>query len=204
MMNQEVKTRIIVVATDCFRKYGIKNTSMECVASSVGISKRTLYQCFSSKRVLLAECVRVCVEENREQIRRRIAGKGCMEAMVGMCNVVYGLLTSLYPAFRKDVVRYGEVLSLLRESYRTPLYEQGFRLFEQAKGRGFVLQGSDFRFVFSFFENCLLSFSADVQEDKVQAAAYSHTLLTYLAGICTYSGREQLNHISMEVSYEKD
>ena len=121
-MNQEVKTRIIVVATDCFRKYGIKNTSMECVASSVGISKRTLYQCFSSKRVLLAECVRICVEENREQIRRRIAGKGCMEAMVGMCHVVYGLLTSLYPAFRKDVVRYGEVLSLLRESYRTPFF----------------------------------------------------------------------------------
>jgi AcrR family transcriptional regulator len=39
-----VRERIITRATGFFSLYGIKNTSMDALASSLGISKRTIYE----------------------------------------------------------------------------------------------------------------------------------------------------------------
>ncbi|MEA5126561.1 MAG: TetR/AcrR family transcriptional regulator [Proteiniphilum sp.] len=45
----ELNERIIEKAGELFRKYGIKNVSMDEIASSMGISKRTLYENFKNK-----------------------------------------------------------------------------------------------------------------------------------------------------------
>ena len=49
----EVKERIIEKAGDLFYQYGIKNTSMDELASSLGISKRTIYENFKDKEDIL-------------------------------------------------------------------------------------------------------------------------------------------------------
>lgn len=177
---------------------------MECIADSLGISKRTLYQCFRNKRELLEECVTDCIEVNQRLIREKTGSSGNMEAMIIMCNEVYGLLASLYPAFRRDIICHEGILELLRDKYRTFLYDWGNKFFERAKAEKFILEESNFGLVFSFFENYLLSLSISIREDKIQFAAYNHTLITYLAGICTHSGREKLTNISIENCYEKD
>lgn len=52
-INMELKEKIIEKAGDLFAQYGIKNVSMDELASSVGISKRTLYENFKDKEDVL-------------------------------------------------------------------------------------------------------------------------------------------------------
>ena len=63
----ELKDRIIEKAGDLFRLYGIKNVSMDEIASSMGISKRTIYENFKDKEDILLSVLR-WFNETRKQI----------------------------------------------------------------------------------------------------------------------------------------
>src|SRR5215210_3105837 len=45
----DARTKILTVAVDTFRQYGFKTITMDDIARKAGISKKTLYQHFSSK-----------------------------------------------------------------------------------------------------------------------------------------------------------
>lgn len=49
----EIKKRIIDKAEELFLQYGIKNISMDELASSIGVSKRTIYENFKDKEDVL-------------------------------------------------------------------------------------------------------------------------------------------------------
>ncbi len=47
----------IDTAVEAFSAHGIKSITMDDIATSLGISKRTLYEVFSDKETLLEECI---------------------------------------------------------------------------------------------------------------------------------------------------
>jgi AcrR family transcriptional regulator len=49
----EVKERILAKAADLFMRYGIKSITMDEIATSLGISKKTIYQFFTDKDELV-------------------------------------------------------------------------------------------------------------------------------------------------------
>lgn len=54
----ELKERIIEKSGHLFQQYGIKNVSMDEIASSLGISKRTIYENFKDKEEILLSVLR--------------------------------------------------------------------------------------------------------------------------------------------------
>jgi AcrR family transcriptional regulator len=56
-MSNNIKERIIQEAAMLFAKQGCKAITMDEIATSMGISKRTIYENFSDKRELLLQCV---------------------------------------------------------------------------------------------------------------------------------------------------
>jgi AcrR family transcriptional regulator len=62
----DIKERIIEKAGDLFRQYGIKNVSMDEMAASLGISKRTIYENFKDKEdILLSVLLRFKQEKDK-------------------------------------------------------------------------------------------------------------------------------------------
>ena len=53
----ELRERIILAAVELFTTNGIKSITMDEIAASLGISKRTLYEVFPDKETLLEECI---------------------------------------------------------------------------------------------------------------------------------------------------
>ena len=47
----ELRERIIDIAVEAFSAHGIKSITMDDIATSLGISKRTLYEVFSDKEL---------------------------------------------------------------------------------------------------------------------------------------------------------
>jgi AcrR family transcriptional regulator len=51
------KERILIKSEELFMRYGIRSVSMDDIANNLGMSKKTLYQCFSDKDELVEAVV---------------------------------------------------------------------------------------------------------------------------------------------------
>ncbi|NLH28702.1 MAG: TetR/AcrR family transcriptional regulator [Bacteroidales bacterium] len=65
----DVKDRIIQHAGRLFFQYGVKSTSMDEVASSLGISKRTIYENFRDKEDLLLSYLKQVCEDRKKTVQ---------------------------------------------------------------------------------------------------------------------------------------
>ena len=63
-----MKDKIIQKSADLYFKYGIKNVTMDQIASELGISKKTIYQHFSGKEDLVSETVNYIFDQIQTQI----------------------------------------------------------------------------------------------------------------------------------------
>lgn len=62
----ELKDRIKQKADELYRRYGVKSVTMDEIASQLGVSKKTIYQCFSDKNELVDAVIADILEFNRK------------------------------------------------------------------------------------------------------------------------------------------
>jgi AcrR family transcriptional regulator len=63
MATDESRKRIVETAAQLFNSRGIRGVTMDDIAASLRISKRTLYETFANKEELLAECLQMVHDE---------------------------------------------------------------------------------------------------------------------------------------------
>lgn len=131
-----LRREIIEVAHKTFTSNGIKNVRMDDLASSMGISKRTLYEIFTDKETLLIEIFWYIRKE------RDIYLSNVMEREGSVIAVMFALyerelteLSSLHYNFFADLQKYPRLLELFKQiptdyisnaySYFTKGVEQG-------------------------------------------------------------------------------
>lgn len=61
----ETKERIIAEATELFMKEGVKRVTMDKLAASLGMSKRTIYENYKDKDQILRECIETHIKQQR-------------------------------------------------------------------------------------------------------------------------------------------
>ena len=103
----EMKTRIITGARTEFYKYGIRTVTMDDLARSMGVSKRTIYENFKDKRELLMAIAKdymtchktkalICIEDADNVIR------GLAELFIFSLE----MNSAISPLFFRDVKKY--------------------------------------------------------------------------------------------------
>jgi AcrR family transcriptional regulator len=103
----ELRNRILEVATELFLTQGYGSTSIEAVAASAGISKRTFYHRFDDKAALFAAVVHRIIEQIRpppgvpllegatlQKILRRLAGLILGAALTPEAIALHRLVTA--------------------------------------------------------------------------------------------------------------
>lgn len=66
----QLKSRVLEYAKEAFNVYGIKDVTMDSIASGLSVSKRTLYELFGDKEGLLLEVVKIHYDESRQFINQ--------------------------------------------------------------------------------------------------------------------------------------
>ncbi len=108
------KEQIIETATRLFRRDGIKAVRMDDIASEMGISKRTLYEHFSDKEALLADCVEFYHVQQSRWMEKKMEGCAnmaeellvfldCWEEIAEENGNFIGNLRKFYPAVYRNV-----------------------------------------------------------------------------------------------------
>lgn len=202
-VGNNTKHRIAEMSAGFFARYGIKGTTMELVSEELHISKRTIYEYFPDKTALLTESIRICIDNNLKEIRMKIVGSGCLQALMSTADLAYKLFAMPHPAFRRDAAKSREVRELLDTEYRKPLSGIVVGLLTQAKIEGLVVAGMDTAKVMELAEGLLLSSGEEPLDGRNMHEAFLYAVRICLTGICTEKGRTKLETINNQEKQER-
>jgi TetR/AcrR family transcriptional regulator, cholesterol catabolism regulator len=66
----EPKERILYKAHELYNKFGVRSVSMDDIATSLGISKKTVYQCYADKEELVRAVFDIILNDNQSRCTR--------------------------------------------------------------------------------------------------------------------------------------
>ena len=85
----EARERVILKSIDLFTQYGIRQVTMDQIASELGMSKRTIYEHFRDKDTLLRECLETMNMQHTVEVNEILAGaSNVIEALYRLGSTV--------------------------------------------------------------------------------------------------------------------
>lgn len=110
----ELRERIIETAVEAFSAHGIKSITMDDIATSLGISKRTLYEVFSDKETLLEECILKGQKEGDEFLRNVLAtSENVLEVLLKCYQRSIEQFHATNKKFFEDIKKYPKAYELM-------------------------------------------------------------------------------------------
>lgn len=130
------REHILKISCDLFLRRGCKSVTMDDIASEVGISKRTLYEQFGDKSLLLNECIMLMGRRDAEKMRElHHQSANILEFLISIHKYRADSRMSIYDNFFQEVRKYYPdvyegIISKMRNSHYTGT-------------RGMILQGQE-------------------------------------------------------------
>ncbi len=118
------KDRYVVKVYDLFRKKGLKLT-MDEIASSLKLTKKTLYNNFNSKDELMRTVMQYVIEDIEFRISLALSqGKNAIEALFQTSSMMNKSLEAIGPLLLTDSSKYLPDLKVLDHSNRMSFYSR--------------------------------------------------------------------------------
>jgi len=190
-----------------YLKYGIRNVTMDNVATEFGISKKTLYQYFTDKQDLVAQVVDYFLKDPELRMRNLQSGNAiddmfCLRNKVAYVMKMYNNnieleLKRTYPALYQQVY----------ETKRQRIYEDTFENLKKGISEGLYRNDLEPSVIAKLLVGrTLYTLNPDngIFEDyEVSSISFFDIILDYhMHGICTSQGikyyKKQLNRIQNE------
>jgi AcrR family transcriptional regulator len=113
----DVVTKILNVAVESFRQYGFKTITMDDIARRAGISKKTLYQHFTSKPDVVLAATTWHQEATHQRMVDMIAdSENAVEGMVRVNGLLNQMFRQINPLAMLELQRYfPEAYRMFRE-----------------------------------------------------------------------------------------
>jgi AcrR family transcriptional regulator len=103
----ETKTKILFAAQELFFRYGVKRITMDDIAKHLAVSKKTIYQFFEDKNLIVDSLCTISMNQNGEQFRAIAeTSKDPIHEMVEVANHMAVVFSKINPVFFYDLQRY--------------------------------------------------------------------------------------------------
>lgn len=186
---QSLKTRILEAASDAFSQKGIKSVRMDDIAQSLNISKRTLYEIYENKEVLLFECLKTAKMRSQEEMALIAAQRAnVMDIILDIYRSKMSQLQKINPQFYSDLEKYPQLQSFLEEQHdkdRTKLKDFLRRGIEEGYFKGDINVDIIAK-VFDAINEYMKSHKLYTEFPLEQL--FNNMLFVIIRGICTQKG----------------
>ena len=186
---QSLKTRILEAASDAFSQKGIKSVRMDDIAQSLNISKRTLYEIYENKEVLLYECLKTSKARAQEEMTFIAAQQNnVMDIIMDIYRSKMSQLQKINPQFYSDLEKYPQLQSFLEEQHdkdRTKLKDFLRRGIEEGYFKGDInvdIIANVFDAINEYMKNHKLYTEFPLEQ------LFNNMLFVTIRGICTQKG----------------
>ena len=189
--------RIVDKATEMFLSKGIKAVKMDDVANELSISKRTLYELFSNKEMLLLHCVQQMRKAREEHFRR--FGESGPHSEIAMILEYYRFQlrrsATVSINFVKELQKYPPVVKWLEEANRKVKAEAKI-FFDKGIANGYFRTDCNYELIGEYSDIAIADAMENGLMDKygVQEVFKNITML-YVRGFCTLKGIEELEKL---------
>lgn len=195
----ELRERIILAAVELFTTNGIKSITMDEIAASLGISKRTLYEVFPDKETLLEECIL------KSQKDGDIFVKGVIETSSNVLEVLlrcYQWSIERFHAtnkkFFEDIKKYPKAYKLMKNN-RNRSSEDTVNFFKEGVKQGIFRDDVNFAIINLLVRDQLdLLMNSDICNEYSFLEVYESIMFTFLRGISTEKGARVLEDFICE------
>lgn len=195
----KLRVKIIDASIGLFEKNGIKSVTMDDIASSFGISKRTLYEMFADKETLLMECVRRGQEEMDNYLKEvRENSDNVLEVLLKGYQRNIEKFHGTNKRFFEDIKRYPRAYNLIKNGDSRSA-EDTVSFFRQGVKQGYFRDDINFAIVGLLVREQLdVLMSTDLCNKYPFLEVYESIMFTSLRGISTEKGAVLLDKFISE------
>lgn len=186
--------QIVGVAMKAFRREGIKNVTMDEIAHSLTMSKRTLYQIFSNKEELLLACVKKEEAERHMQHAERWDRTGnVMHFLLETFADEMADMESVNPGFFAEIVKYPALVRYFEERNRAREAES-VDFLNKGKEQGYFRHDINFHIIYHQVINGLNVLLKNEEMNKYsRRELFVNTVIPYIRGCSTMKGIEMID-----------
>lgn len=195
----ELHDRILSAAMDMFRKRGVRSVKMDDIATALSVSKRTLYEIFDNKEVLLLEGVRMETERRREAAYKsfELHPSNVMDMLLSFYHNQMEEISGATLDFFTDINRYPRVLKYLRDQ-EAESKQNARRFFERGIEEGYFRPDVNYDIVTRVTKMGIDGvMKSNMFDEYSLSEIFSNMIMTFFRGICTAKGLEVLDNFSM-------
>lgn len=190
----ELRARIVDTAVKSFSAQGIKSVTMDDIAGSLGISKRTLYEVFPDKETLLEESIL------KEQESTALFAKEVLKNSANVLEVLLKLYQRSIEKFHatnkkffEDIKKYPRAYELIKRNHNRNL-EEAVNFFKEGVKQGIFRDDVNFAVVsLLVHEQLNLLIDSDLSTQFSFLEVYESIMFTFLRGISTKKGADELD-----------
>ena len=190
---RELRKKIIETATTLFSRQGIRSVTMDDIAMTFGISKRTLYEVFADKETLLMECIRRGREENMEYVRQVAeASSNVLEVLLKHFLRSIENYHATNKKFFEDIKKYPRAYEQVKAGDRC-FSEAAIDFFKAGVKQGLFRDDVNFHILgILLHEQLSLLMDSELCETYPFLEVYESIMFTFLRGISTPEGAAEL------------
>lgn len=195
-MYTQLQQCIIEKASLLFYRYGIRSITMDFIASELGISKRTLYENFKNKEMLII----VCIKETEEKLKQRFSNifaseTNAIEKLLLYYGIIIEHLNKTSRSFLLDVEQFHSEVNEEYEKHREKSNLYIRNLLEGGVKDGLIRSDLDVDIV-AVLHNNQIEWLKKSQQFFSSGHRYGYIIQTmifiFLRGIVTEEGRAVL------------
>ena len=196
---QQLKGRILQIATALFHQHSIKQVKMDDIANDLRISKRTLYEVYENKEDLLFEVLQQHDSVERQQLLEfDKPGTNVINIILEIYRVRTAEFITINPLFFEDLQKYPNLLTYVRKLHNDKEAEI-VAFIERGKNEGLFLENVNYGIVREltfaseqFVMNNFLFKRYDITElSRIM-------IMLFVRGICTEKGIKLLDQYFSE------
>ena len=196
---KDLRERIIIKACDSFRKNGIKKVTMDEIAASLGISKRTLYEIYKDKETLLIEIILYNREKDRvliEQICKE--STNVLEIILHYLSESIKFLQNTNKQLFSDLKKYPKAYSVLIEN-KEKESKQKIEFYKSGVDQGLFREDVNFEILTLLVEEQFdLLLNTDICGAYSFVEVFESIFFTFIRGIATEKGAKVLEDFLKE------
>jgi AcrR family transcriptional regulator len=189
----ELRERIILAAVELFTTNGIKSITMDEIAASLGISKRTLYEVFPDKETLLEECILKGQREGEDFLKNVLAtSENVLEVLLKCYQRSIEKFHATNKKFFEDIKKYPKAYELMTRRHNQDS-EEAVNFFKEGVKQGIFRDDVNFAIINLLVrEQIDLLMNTDICKEYSFLEVYESIMFTFLRGISTEKGAHEL------------
>ncbi len=192
-----VRDNIIGGATELFLKKGCKVITMDDIAKSLGMSKRTIYENFKDKEELLACCLELLFENVDKEVDRMMYSENFILSFLEFKDSTNSILHRIPKDFFLEVKRYfPETFKKIVETRICNHEEKTILFLEKGKREGYFLKSLNNKILCLMMQEvgkALADEEVFSQRNFSSEELFLNGFIPYLRGVSTQKGIETID-----------